>query len=148
MTEAELQEKIKGKLERKYGIRNVKITAGAAEHGVDIVFIFDRGEFGEALVIGIQLKAEANMGTTVAQKAVGQVVIALGHEFSVGDQHPKRLDLVYIANYGQYNQQASEYLMDAKRTIPNLLCLDKSWLDGYLADVEDVTDIVSEATHV
>jgi hypothetical protein len=152
MNEQELQDKIKDKLERKYGARNVWVNAGIAEHGVDLILIFGGGdaaghnesEFGEELVIGIQFKAEERLGAGIAQKAVGQATVAFGHRFPIVDQHGRMLDLVYIMNYGEILPQAREYLADARNTLKGLLWFDKSKLEPYLASTVPTSELLEE----
>lgn len=151
MSEAELQEKIKNKLERKYGAGNVWINAGIAEHGVDIIFMLPAGddnhngtEFGENLFIGIQLKVEDPMGAGGAQKAIGQAAVAFGHRFPIVDEDGRCLHLVYIMNYGNYQPQAREYLADARNSLRGLKWFSKNDMEPYLVDADDITNMLSE----
>lgn len=143
MSEDEVKEKIVEILERKYGEVNVHDPAGPNEHGADVVFIkTSDNEFGDDLVIGIQLKAEPTMNASGAQKAIGQATVALGHTFQVGTNNDGRtIDLMYIANYGKINATAREYLSDARRTLNNLKWIDITFLDPYLVDAVGTEDI-------
>lgn len=138
MTEDELRRELISILNVTHGISNVMDNCGSIEFGIDILFQDENTTFKTISNCGIQLKvgditASGSGATGSVKEIIGQIAIAFGHRFRIGETDT-HLDAIYIITTGEMNSHAREYINAINIGIRNIKFLYGQKLDEFLVE--------------
>lgn len=124
-------------------IRDDETTAedwhSPGEHGVDVL-VRKKDLFGRFRWYGIQVKV-GNLNAGDLETALGQAVIALGHEFP---PEGKKLDGIYVVTNGSVTPTASEYVLSAEEGLRIVHFLGNKDISRFLEDAKREAKLSAE----